>query len=739
MYEYRKYIIGTLMVLFAACIVGRLLYVQIITDEYREAAEVNSRRKVVQYPSRGLIYDRQGRLLVSNQPVYDVMIVPKEVHEFDSLDFCRTVGIDMPTLRKLFSEVRVQIRRKRASIHKPTVLLRQLSEERYAAMQEKLYRLKGFYVQRRTLRKYEYPAAANVLGYVGEANERFIANNPYYAAGDYVGTSGIESSFEKELRGRKGVNYLMVDVLGRVKGELYEGKYDTAALSGQDLTLSLDIELQQYGEKLMQGKTGAIVAIRPQTGEILAMVSAPSYDPALLVGRARTVNFPKLQSDPNKPLFNRAIQAWYPPGSTFKTINALIGMDEGILTPQTRYPCSHGYTVGRFHLGCHGHASPLDLRQSIQNSCNAYYCYAFRALLDSKKFASIKESLDNWKDHLVRFGLGYKLGVDIANENRGFVPNSAYYDKSMGPNWTSLGVVSLSIGQGELLLTPLQLANVAATIANKGWFYTPHVVHKISGSKIDSLYTTKRYTGIDTAAFTVVQDGMEGAVWGTAGSTARVAQIPGIRVCGKTGTAQNPHGRDHSIFMSFAPREDPQIAISVYVENAGFGATWAAPIASLMIEKYINGQVDPKRKYLEDRILAMHTITPAKETPAAKDKNKDKEKDKAQSTSARQGAKPNAAKSPSTSSPSGSQKNKTKGTKGTSASEASADAPQNTISTEMLKPLGPATIDDVMLEIPDSFKHGDASDTSPETSKTPAPEPEPKLNSSDLSTNAPTD
>ena len=606
------------MAILGFIVICRLLYVQVLTDQYREAADMNSRRKIVQYPSRGLIFDRNGKLLVSNQPVYDVVIVPKEVAPFDSLDFCQTVGIDMPTLRKLFADVRLQIRRRRASIHKPVTFMRQISDETYAALQEKLYRLKGFYAQRRTLRKYEYPVAANVLGYVGEAGDKFIEKNPYYAPGDYVGISGIESSFEKDLRGKKGVNYIMVDVLGRTKGELYEGQYDTAAISGRDLTLSLDIDLQSYGEKLMQGKTGSIVAIRPQTGEILAMVSAPTYDPSLLVGRARSQNFSTLSNDPNKPLFNRAIQAWYPPGSTFKTINALIGLEEGVITPATRYPCSHGYSIGSFHLGCHGHASPLDLRQSIQNSCNAYYCYAFREIIDAKKFGSVKVGLDRWKDHLVKFGLGYRLGIDIANENRGFVPNSAYYDKAKGKNWNSLGVISLSIGQGELLLTPIQMANVAATIANKGWFITPHVVHKISGGNIDTLYTNRRYTDIDTAAFTVVQDGMEAAVWGEWGGTARSAQVPGIRVCGKTGTAQNPHGKDHSIFMAFAPRENPQIAISVYVENAGFGATWAAPIAALMIEKYINGSVAPERKWKEDRILAMTTITAPKHPDAHK-------------------------------------------------------------------------------------------------------------------------
>lgn len=605
--DYRKWIIALIMTGVAVVILIRLFCVQILDNSYKMSAENNSRRKEIQYPSRGLIYDRTGKLLVSNQAVYDIMIIPREVKDFDSLDFCQTVGIDMDQLRDLFSELRRNIRRRRASSVKPSVFIRQLSSERYAVLQEKLYKMSGFYAQRRTLRKYEYPAAAHVLGYVGEVGESTIQKNPYYQQGDYIGISGIESSFEEHLRGHKGVNYVTVDVVGRTVGQFHGGDYDTVAISGEDLTLSLDIDLQTYGEQLMQGKTGSIVAIRPQTGEVLAMVSAPNYDPSLLVGRDRSVNFPMLSRDPQKPLFNRAIQAWYPPGSTFKTINALIGLQEGIVTPQTRYPCAHGYTVGKFHLGCHGHASPLDLRQSIQNSCNGYYCYEFRALLDDKKYANVSEALEVWKNYLIRFGLGYRLGIDIANENRGFVPNAAYYDKNKGVGWKSLGVVSLSIGQGELLLTPLQLANVAATIANKGWFYTPHIVHRIEDSQIDSIYREKRYTGIDTSYFSVVQDGMEAAVWSESGGTARAARIKDVKICGKTGTAQNPHGKDHSIFMAFAPREDPQIAISVYVENSGFGATWAAPIASLMVEKYMKGEIPAERKALEKRMMETTT------------------------------------------------------------------------------------------------------------------------------------
>ena len=609
MYDYRKIVVIGIMAMVALAIIIRLFFVQILDNSYELTAESNSRRKEIQYPSRGLIYDRNGKLLVSNQAVYDIMIIPREVHDFDSLEFCHTVGIEMETLRTLFSDLRRNIRRRMASSYKPSVFVKQISGERFSAFQEKMFRFPGFYGQRRTLRKYEYPVAAHVLGYVGEVNTKILESNPYYSKGDYIGISGIESSFEEVLRGQKGVNYVMVDVLGRSKGEFHDGQFDTTAVSGKNLTLSLDVELQKYGEELMKGKTGSIVAIRPETGEILFMVSAPSYDPSLLVGRDRSTNFPILSSDPLKPLYNRAIQAWYPPGSTFKTINALVGLQEGIVTEDSRFPCNHGYSVGKFHLGCHGHASPLNLRQSIQHSCNGYYCYEFRAILDAPKYGGSHKALEVWKNHIVKFGLGYRLGIDIANENRGLVPNSEYYNKIKGPYWNSLGVISLSIGQGELLLTPIQLANVASIIANKGWFYTPHVVPHIEDGEIDDAYRTKHYTDIDSAYFNIIQDGMEAAVWGADGGTAHGAQIPGIKVCGKTGTAQNPHGKDHSIFMSFAPREHPEIAISVYVENAGFGATWAVPIGSLMIEKYLTGEIRPERKWVEQRILDADLIS----------------------------------------------------------------------------------------------------------------------------------
>ena len=604
----RFVVVVGMMVIMGLIIIGKLMYIQVFDDSYKLLAESNSRRKIIAFPSRGLIYDRNGVLLVSNQAVYDVMVTPRELVAFDSTDFCNILGIDQKMLRILFADMRANIRSKKISTYKPSVFLKQLSSERYARLQEKLFHFKGFFVQRRTLRKYEYPAAAHVLGYVGEVGEGTIEKDPYYASGDYIGISGIESSYETELRGTKGVHFIMVDVHGREKGEFRNGEYDTIAVPGKNLRLSLDIELQMYGEKLMKNKTGSIVAIKPQTGEILAMVSAPTYDPSLFIGRERSVNFPILTRDSLKPLFNRAIQAWYPPGSTFKVINALIGLQEGVVFPETRYGCSMGYSTGNFHLGCHSHASPLNLEQSIQNSCNAYYCHVFRSIIDNRKYGNVKTALNVWKDYLVKFGLGYRLGVDISNENRGLVPNAEYFDKAKGPRWTSLGIVSLSIGQGELLVTPIQMSNLAVVIANEGYFYTPHIVQSIEGVSSPQDFRTRHEVGIDREHFQLVKTGMEMAVWGGAGSTARVAQIPDIRICGKTGTAQNPHGKDHSIFMAFAPKDNPQIAISVYVENAGFGATWAAPIASLMVEKFLNDSIQPNRLPIEQRILDANLI-----------------------------------------------------------------------------------------------------------------------------------
>ncbi len=587
----------------ALIFVTKLFILQVYDPSYKFSAESNTRRKVTQYPSRGLVYDRNGKLLVSNQAVYDVMVVPRDIVAFDSIDFCESLNLSKEELRERFVQMRQDIRSRKISTYKPSVFFKQLSAEQYGSFQEKLYKFKGFFVQGRTLRKYEYPSSSHVLGYVGEISEKELKNQTYYTQGDYVGISGIEQTYEEELRGQKGEKYLLVDVHGREKGAFKSGRDDIAAIAGKNITLSLDIDLQQYGEQLMKNKVGSIVAIEPTTGEILTMVSAPNYDPSLLIGRDRSVNYPVLAADSLKPLFNRAIQSRYPPGSTFKTINALIGLQEGTLKPYTTHECFMGYHTRALSVGCHMHDSPLNLSQSIQHSCNAYYCFEFRDILDNPKYGSIQESFNAWKDYLVKFGFGYALGSDFKNENRGFVPNAGTFDRIYNRSWNSLTVISLSIGQGELLTTPLQMANMAAMLANRGHFLTPHIIKDIEETPIDDKYRELHETDIELQHFAPIINGMELAVWGGEGSTARIAQIPGISICGKTGTAQNPHGDDHSIFIAFAPKDDPQIAIAVYVENGGFGATWGAPIASLMVEKYLTDSIQPRRKWIEKRML----------------------------------------------------------------------------------------------------------------------------------------
>ncbi|TRX63993.1 penicillin-binding protein 2 [Carboxylicivirga sp. M1479] len=600
----RTLLIAAIMVSLGLIFIAKLFVLQVYDTSYSMSAESNTRRKVTQYPSRGLVYDRNGKLLVSNQAVYDVMVVPRDIVAFDSTDFCASLDLSIEQLRARFVQMRKDIRSRKISTYKPSVFMKQLSAEQYGSFQEKLYKFKGFFVQGRTLRKYEHPSAAHVLGYVGEISENKLKKDTYYSQGDYVGISGIEQTYENELRGKKGVKYMLVDVHGREKGAFRNARHDTAAIAGKNITLSLDIALQQYGEQLMKNKIGSVVAIEPSTGEILSLISAPNYEPSLLIGRDRSKNFPVLLQDTLKPLLNRAIQSAYPPGSTFKTINALIGLQEGTLKPYSTHECFMGYFTRGISVGCHLHDSPLDLSQSVQHSCNAYYCYEFRDILDNPKYENIQESFNVWKDYLVKFGFGYRLGADFRNEVRGFVPNANYFDKVYKGSWDSRTVISLSIGQGELLTTPLQMANMSAMIANRGRFFTPHIIKDIEAEDIDERFSEIHETDIDVQHFAPIVNGMELAVWGGAGSTARIAQIPGITICGKTGTAQNPHGDDHSIFMAFAPKDDPKIAIAVYVENGGFGATWGAPIASLMVEKYLTDTIStPYRKWIEKRML----------------------------------------------------------------------------------------------------------------------------------------
>ena len=578
----------------------RLFYIQVVDDSYKLSANNNVIRPITDFPARGLIYDRKGKLLVYNEPVYDLMIIPKQAKNIDSLELCNLIGITTQEYSEKY---------KKANAYSPvkaSVFEKQLSVETYATFQEKLYKFLGFFVQLRTLRKYPDPMAAHLFGYIGEVDTSTTRKNPYYKEGDYIGKSGIEQSYESVLRGRRGVRRILVDVFNREKGSFQDGRYDTASVAGEILMLSLDAKLQKYGELLMQNKVGAVVAIEPSTGEILACISNPSYDPNLLVGRARTKNYVKLLLDPVKPLFNRALMAYYPPGSTFKLINDLIGEQEGVLNPLTGYYCDGGYHMGSLTVKCDARHGLLSLESAIAHSCNTYHCYVFRSIVDQRKFSSTAEGYQVWRNHVLTFGIGKRLFSDLPQELKGSVPTIEYYDKYFGKNkWRSSTVISLSIGQGELGITPLQMANTMCIIANKGYFYIPHIAKKIGDKPIsDKKFYEKNFTDIDPSYFDIVIDGMESAV---ESGTAAASKIKGISICGKTGTAQNPHGRDHSLFVGFAPRENPKIAIGIMVENGGWGSDWGAPIATLMIEKYLNDSIS--RPQLEKRMIE-GVITP---------------------------------------------------------------------------------------------------------------------------------
>ena len=590
----RKYVIMTLIVLAILGLLVRLFIIQVIKNSYRISADNNVLRYVTQYPARGLIYDRNGKLIVFNQAAYDLMVIPAQTSKFDTLGFCHLLGISGDLFRK---QMKFAINYSRRA---PSVFLKQVSNETYARFQEKMFLYPGFYVQPRTLRKYSKPVAAHILGYVSEVDDNIIRKDPYYKPGDYIGKSGIEEAYEKEIRGRRGVKIFLVDVYSRIKGSFANGKKDTLAVQGANITSSIDLDLQAYGELLMKNKRGSVVAIEPKTGEVLTLISAPDYDPALLVGRVRSENFAKLQSDSiQQPLFNRALMASYPPGSTFKPINGLIGLQEGVITPETRFACNRGYLF----VACHVHPSPLNIVGAIGNSCNAYFCQTYRKVLENPAYNTIADAYEKWREYLNEFGFGNKLGTDFVNELKGFIPTTEYFDKYYGKNrWKALTVISMAIGQGEVGATPLQMANMTAAIANRGYFYTPHIVKSVGEDHIiDERFTMKHQIDIDPANFEEIVQGMEEAV--NSGTAASV-KLKDIIICGKTGTAQNPHGANHSVFIAFAPKDNPKIAIAVFVENAGFGATYAAPVASLMIEKYLKGEIS--NKALEQRILDLN-------------------------------------------------------------------------------------------------------------------------------------
>lgn len=601
-YSDRKYII---MAIFSAIIIifmARLFYIQIIDDQYKLTARNQAFRYMTDYPARGNIFDRNGKRLVYNQAAYDLMVIPHQVKNLDTLDFCATLGIDVETFRKKMLKAVLPPN----SSRKPSIFEKEISVEHSARLQEKLYMFSGFFLQPRTLRKYPRPIAAHLLGYVGEVSEKITDTSAYYKDGDYIGISGIEKSYENVLRGKKGVRIVMVDVHNREQGSYMNGLYDTAAVAGQDMVCTIDAALQEYGERLMTNKIGSVVAIEPSTGEVLAFISSPGYDPNLLIGSVLPKNYKALQKDSLKPLFNRALMASYPPGSIFKLLNGLIGLQEGTLTPGNLYPCRGGYPVMGGKPKCHPHSSPRDLIGAIQTSCNSYFCYVFRGIIDAKKFGTTKKGYETWRNHVLSFGIGRQLGSDLPYELRGNVPSISYYEKKFfGKNdFKSSTIVSLSIGQGELGILPLQMANIMCIIANRGYYNVPHIIRSVNNQPVDNPeFLKKHYTTIDSAYFEVIVEGMAKVMQGGTGTSVALKHIP---ICGKTGTAQNPHGADHSVFVAFAPKDNPKIAISVVVENSGFGATWAAPIASLMIEKYLTDTIT--RPEMETRMLEADLI-----------------------------------------------------------------------------------------------------------------------------------
>jgi penicillin-binding protein 2 len=609
--EKRKYVIGAFIVIIALIYALRLFELQISDEKYKQSADTNAFLKKTIYPSRGLMYDRNGELVVFNQPAYDVMLVPRDVAEFDTLDFCNTLNITKEQLEQRFADMKDKRKNPGYSSYTQQVLMTHLSAQDYGRLQEKLYRFPGFFIQKRILRQYNHIAAANVLGNIREVNATDIERDPYYAPGDYTGDLGVERSYEPYLRGVKGIEVLIRDARGRIQGRYENGAHDVSPISGRDLKLSLDIRLQEYAESLMVGKRGAVVAIEPETGEILCMVSSPTYDPTSLVGRDRGKHYNELVHDPAKPLFDRALMGAYPPGSTFKPTQGLIFLNEGIITPGTSFPCYHGYINGRLKVGCHGHGSPLALKPALQTSCNAYFCWGFKSMIDKRsKYGNPANAFEVWKKHLVSMGYGYRLGVDLPGESRGFLPNDRFYNKFYGEgHWSANTIISVSIGQGEILATPLQIANLCATIANRGWFITPHVVKEIQDTVMPADLITKRYPTISARYYPEIAEGMRMAVLG---GTCRRAALPDIEVAGKTGTAQNPHGKDHSAFMGFAPYNKPKIAVAVYVENAGFGAAFGVPIGSLVMEKYLTGTISPARKGMEEQMLTSKLYYAAK-------------------------------------------------------------------------------------------------------------------------------
>lgn len=616
----RKFLLLGLVIFTGIIFVGRLFYLQVFQDESNSLENDNAIRKIYQHPKRGYIYDRNGKLLVANQPTYDVVVIPREVEALDTLMFCSLLDIDKAQFLKSFN------RAKRYSPRLPSIFLAHLSKEDYAFLSEKLRKFKGFYVQKRAVRDYQTEIGANVLGYIAEVNPDNISKDGYYKLGDLIGKQGVEKSYEKELRGEKGVNYIQKDIYNRDIGSYKNGQFDTLPTPGKNITITIDATLQEYGEQLMQNKMGGIVAIEPSSGELLTLVSAPSYNPALLVGRERSKNYTKLYTDSiYRPLFDKALIRMHVPGSPFKTLVALAALQENVITTRETVYCTEKYIYGKNRriMKCHCGGGYRNLFSGISNSCNSYFAMAFRKTID--KYNEASNGMDIWSSHIKSFGLGNFLGNDLSVGKKGNIPDGAYYD-AWYPDfkWGPTTILSNSIGQGEILVTPIQLANMTAAIANKGFYYTPHIIKSIDGETIDKNFTTKKETSIDSTHFEPIIEGMHRVY--TKG-TASFLKVPGIEICGKTGTAENftkidgikTQLTDHSIFVAFAPKEDPKIAIAVLVENGYYGARWAGRIASLMIEKYLKGEVSLKymerlvlNKSLEDEYLKPYSGKPFK-------------------------------------------------------------------------------------------------------------------------------
>ncbi len=607
----RKLLLLTTVVIVGLIFIVRLFYLQVYNQSTYNLYEDNAIRKVYDYPKRGYVYDRNGKLLVANQPSYDVMIIPREVEPLDTLEFCNLLKITKEDFKKKYDKAY------HYSPRLPSPFVAQLSKEDYALLQEKMRKFEGFYIQKRSLRDYQTSIGANVLGDIGEVNNAIIQRQPYYKMGDLIGKQGIEISYEETLRGVKGIKFIQKDRFNRDIGPYKEGIYDTLPEPGKDITITIDAELQAYGELLMQHKRGGIVAIEPSSGEILTMISSPTYNPNLLVGRNRSKNFTKLYNDSlSQPLYDRGLQAMYPPGSPFKVINALIGLQENVVTTNDKFTCAHGYRYGNRKMGCHSHKSPADMNLGIYESCNAYFANVYRRIMD--KYDTPAEGMDIWSNHVKSFGLGNYLGYDLRVGQPGKIPDAETYNRAYGKNrWYTTFTLSNAIGQGEVLATPIQLANMAAAIGNRGYYYTPHIIKKIENDTIDSKYTTPNHTTIDKQNFEPVIQGMYD-VYNK--GTAKYLQVPGIEICGKTGTAENftridgvkTQLTDHSIFVAFAPKDNPKIAIAVFVENGYWGSRFAGRIASLMIEKYIKGEIT--RTDMENWIL-QHTLEHEYEKP----------------------------------------------------------------------------------------------------------------------------